>query len=161
MIDPVAISIVALCISSTGLAFSVYQWKKSTFIKSSEKVHEVTQEAFELRRSSQELRNLIGITDDIEDMEELLQATDSVSEELLKNALRNPKISLRDVYKVQQRIADMRLEIDLLYKQVLEAKRFNEEVAEYELSKKIRYQGNFTRTEKTPFAIAHSAFCHR
>lgn len=138
MIDPVVISIVALCISIAGFAFSVYQWKKSAFIKNAEKVHEVTQEAFELRRSSQDLRNLIGVTDDIDDMEELLQATDSASEKLLKNALRNRKTSLRDVYKAQLRIADMRLELDLLHKQILEAKRFNEEVAEYEQSKKIR-----------------------
>ncbi|GAA3945712.1 hypothetical protein [Allohahella marinimesophila] len=134
MIDPVVISIVALCISIFGLAFSVYQWKRSAFIKSSEKAHEVTQEAFELRRSSEDLRNLIGVTEDIDDMEELLQSIDSVSEELLKNALRNPKTSLRDVYRAQQRISDTRLEVDLLHKQVLEARRFNEEVAEHEQS---------------------------
>ena len=138
MIDPVIISIVALCISIAGFGFSIYQWKKNSFIKSAEKAHEVTLEAFELRRSSQDLRNLIAVTDDIEDMEEFLQATDTVSEELLKNALRNPKISLSDVYKAQQKISDFRLELELLHKQVLEAKRFNDELAEYEQSKNNR-----------------------
>lgn len=95
-------------------------------------------EAFDLRRLSQDLRNLIAITDDIDDMEEFFQAIDSVSEELLKNALRNPKISLSNVYKAQQKISDLRLELDLLHKQVLETKRFNDEVAEYEQSKNNR-----------------------
>ena len=138
MIDPVIISIVALCISIAGFGFSIYQWRKNSYIKNSEKIHEVTLEAFDLRRLSQDLRNLIAITDDIDDMEEFFQAIDSVSEELLKNALRNPKISLSNVYKAQQKISDLRLELDLLHKQVLETKRFNDEVAEYEQSKNNR-----------------------
>ena len=138
MIYSVIISVVALCISVAGFGFSIYQWKKISFIKSAEKAHEVILEAFDLRRSSQDLRELRAITDDIDDMEELLQATDSVSEELLKNTLRNPKISIIDVYKAQQKISELRLEVDLLYKQALEAKRYNDEVVEYELSKNSR-----------------------
>ncbi|WP_156782017.1 hypothetical protein [Acidihalobacter aeolianus] len=137
MIDPVIISIVALCISIAGFGFSIYQWKKNSFIKSAEKAHEVTLEAFELRRSSQDLRDLIAVTDDIDDMEGFLRAIDKVSEELL-NALRNPRISLVDAYKAQQKISDLRLELDLLHKQVLEVKRLNNEVAEHERSKNNR-----------------------
>ena len=138
MIDPIIISVVALYISVAGFGFSIYQWKKNSFIKSVEKAHEVTLEAFELRRSSQDLRNLIAITDDIDDMDGLLQATESASEELLQNVLRNPKISLSNVYKAQQKISDLRLELELLHKQVLEAKRFDDEVIEYERSKNDR-----------------------
>lgn len=136
MINPVAISIVSLCISIAGFGFSIFQWRKSSFIKIAEKSHEVTLEAFALRRSSQDLRNLIAITDDVDDMEDFLQELDSVSEKTLNNTLRNPSISLREVYMAQQKISGLRLELDLLHKQVLEAKRFNEEVAEHEQSKK-------------------------
>lgn len=137
MINPVVISIVALCISIAGFGFSIFQWRKSSFIKIAEKSHEVTLEAFALRRSSQDLRNLIAITDDIDDIEDFLQELDSVSEKTLKSTLRNPNVSLREVYMAQQEISGLRLELDLFHKQVLEAKRFNEEVAEYE-----RYKNN-------------------
>jgi len=135
MINPVLISIVALCISIAGFGFSIFQWRKSSFIKIAEKTHEVTLEAFALRRSSQDLRNLIAITDDIDDMEYFLQELDSVSEKMLKSTLRNPSINLSEVYMAQQKISDLRLELDLLHKQVEVAKRFNEEATEYERTK--------------------------
>ncbi|MCU7850098.1 MAG: hypothetical protein KZQ89_19330 [Candidatus Thiodiazotropha sp. (ex Lucinoma kastoroae)] len=131
MINAVYISIAALCISIAGFSFTLYQFRKGQFIKLSEKVNEVTKEAFELRRASQGLRDIIGVTDDVDDCKSLLEATDKVSEKLLAEVLRSPKIKLKEIYMAQQKIADLRLEIDLMHKQVSECKRFNEEFINY------------------------------
>ena len=125
------ISIAALCISIASFGFSLYQFRRGQKIKLAEKVNEVILEAYELRRATQDLRHLIDSTNDVDECERMLKTADSVSEVLIGKALRDPEIDLKKVYQVQEKIAGLRLEIDLMHKQVNEKKRLDEEFVKF------------------------------
>lgn len=137
MFNPIIISSIALTISIASFIFSLFQYNRTQHLKRAEKINEILRAAFELRRSSQDLRHLIDRTDDIDHQEKFLNMTDQLSEELFSKTLNNPKTKISDIYKLEQDLLEMRLEFDLLERQIHEQIRFNEECAEYEKNENI------------------------
>ncbi len=137
MSGPVLISSIALVISIASFGFALFQFSRTQRLKRAEKINEVLREAFELRRASQGLRHLIDRTDDIDFHDEFLSVTDKFSEEMFSKTLNEPKTKMVDIYKLEQGLLEMRLQFDLLEKQIHEQIRFNEECAEYEKSKEL------------------------
>lgn len=137
MPSPIIISSIALAISIASFIFSLFQFNKTQELKKAEKINEILCAAFELRRSSQGLRHLLDRTDDIDSHETFLNMTDEFSEEMFSKTLNDPKTKIKDIYKLEQGLLDIRLQFDLLEKQIHEQIRFNEECAEYERKKNV------------------------
>jgi len=117
--------------------FSLFQFNRTQRLKKAEKINKILQEAFELRRASQDLRHLIERTDDIDSHETFLDTIDSYSEELFSKVLNNKKTNISGVYNLEQGLLEIRLQFDLLEKQIHEQIRFNDECAEFDEQKNI------------------------
>jgi hypothetical protein len=137
MSGPILISSIALVISIASFGFALFQFNRTQHLKRAEKINEILHEAFELRKASQELRHLIDRTDDIDSHDEFLSMTDKFSEEMFSKTLNNPKTKITDIYKLEKGLLEIRLQFDLLEKQIHEQIRFNEERAMYEKNKKL------------------------
>jgi len=126
------ISIIAIIVSMISLAFSFYQYKNNQLVQKLEKSNAVLKHSYNLRKLSQDLRNKVNITDDIDDYNSLLDIFDESLENQLSAILNNVDVSLSDVFKIETALLSLDLEFDLLVKQINESIRFNEEVAEFE-----------------------------
>lgn len=132
------IAIVALVISIASLAFGVYQYRILHSVRTSEKATALVRLAQDLRRKSEDLKHLIGCTDDVENSSDLLvKVNDLVNEVVPKLALSKER-SLNELFEFERHLLSLELEIDLLHKQVAEVGRWNEEVREYEAKKVAR-----------------------
>ena len=95
------ISIAAIVISIASFVFTLYQHHKHQNIVQSSKAIEVLKHGFSLRNASQQLRDKISVTDDIDDCDELLNTIDSFTESMLPKILKKQNISIQDIYKLE------------------------------------------------------------
>ncbi len=123
-----AISIVAILISLGSLAFNLYQFRNTRKLRMLEKANEVLHKAFLLRKLSQDLRNKISVTDDVPDMDHMLDGLDNAIESGYGKILNSKKLSLQDVFELERHLLELGLEYDLLSKQVDVLADFNNEV---------------------------------
>ncbi len=122
------ISIAAILISLASLAFNLYQFKNTKNLKRLEKSNEVLQQAFLLRKASQELRDRINVTDDIEDLDHLLIPMNMTIETQFGKMLANPDVSIQDVFTIENKLIELDLQLHLLSKQVDVQIDFNNQV---------------------------------
>lgn len=132
------IAIVALVISIASLAFGVYQYRILHRVRMSEKATALVRLAQDLRRKSEDLKHLIGCTDDVDDRSELLAKVNDFVDEVVPKLALSKERSLEELFEIEQHLLSLELEIDLLHKQIAEVGRFNEEVREYEARKAAR-----------------------
>lgn len=122
------ISIAAILISLASLVFNLYQFKNTKNLKRLEKSNEVLQQAFLLRKASQELRDRINVTDDIEDLDHLLIPMNMTIETQFGKMLANPNISIHDIFMIENKLIELDLQLHLLSKQVDVQIDFNNQV---------------------------------
>jgi hypothetical protein len=131
-------AIVALVISLASLAFGVYQYRILHRVRKNERATLLIRCAQDLRRKSEDLKHLIGCTDDVDDCEELLSKVNEFVDETVPKLALSKDRSLEELFEIEQHLLSLELEVDLLHKQVQEVRRFNEEVREYEARKAAR-----------------------
>lgn len=131
-------AIVALVLSLASLAFSIYQYRILHRVRISEKANSLLRSAQELRRKSEDLKHKIGCTDDVDDCAELLAMVNTFVEEGIPKLTLSKQRSLDELFEIERHLLSLETELDLLYKQVEEVARFNEEVREYERDKAAR-----------------------
>jgi hypothetical protein len=129
------IALVALVISVASLAFGVYQYRILHKVRMGEKATALVRLAQDLRRKSEDLKHLIGCTDDVDDCSELLTKVNGFVDEVVPKLALSKDRSLEDLFEIEQHLHSLELEIDLLHKQVAEVGRWNEEVRQYEARK--------------------------
>ena len=129
MPNPVFISIAALVLSLGGFLFSLFQYRSHQRVKKLEKMNEVMQKGFNLRMASQDLRDLIGRSDDVDSQDELLDAIDGIFESAFAESMARPDTTLAQVYELERRIMAQSLELNLISKLVREQVRSNDESA--------------------------------
>ena len=122
------ISIAAILISLASLAFNLYQFKNTKNLKRLEKSNEVLQQAFLLRKASQELQDRINVTDDIEDLSHLLIPMNMTIETQFGKMLANPDVSIQDIFMIENKLIELDLQLHLLSKQVDVQIDFNNQV---------------------------------
>jgi hypothetical protein len=122
------ISIAAILISLASFAFNLYQFKNTKNLKRLEKSNEVLQQAFLLRKASQELRDRINVTDDIENLDHLLIPMNMTIETQFGKMLANPDVSIQDVFMIENKLIKLDLQLHLLSKQVDVKIDFNNQV---------------------------------
>ena len=127
MTKSIVISSIALIISIAGFLFTLFQFNRNQRLKKLEKINEIMSNAYNLRRSSEDLKHLIEISDDIDANEEALNLINIFTESLFSKALSNPKTNISEIYSVEQRLLKTTLEFDLLSKQINEQIRFHKE----------------------------------
>lgn len=132
------IAIVALVVSIVSLAFGVYQYRVLQRVRMNEKVTALVRLAQDLRRKSEDLKHLIGCTDDVDDCVELLAGINKFVDGVVPKLAVSKERSLEELFGIEQHLSSLELEIDLLHKQVTEVGRFNQEVREYEATKAVR-----------------------
>ena len=132
------IAIVALVISIASLTFGVYQYRILHRVRMSEKATALVRLAQDLRRKSEDLKHLIGCTDDVDDCSELLAKVNDFVDEVVPKLALSKERSLEELFEIEQHLISLELEIDILHKQIAEVGRFNQEVREYEARKAVR-----------------------
>ncbi len=120
MTKSIVISSIALIISIAGFLFTLFQFNRNQRLKKLEKINDIMSNAYNLRRSSEDLKHLIEISDDIDAHEEALNLINIFTESLFSKALNNPKTNISEIYSVEQRLLKTTLEFDLLSKQINE-----------------------------------------
>lgn len=123
-----AISIIAIVISLASLAFNLYQFKNTKKLRRLEKCNEVLHRAFLLRKLSQDLRNKISVTDDIDDYDHVLDPLDMAIESQFAKLLENTDVPLQDIFALETKLLSLDLEFDLLSKQIDIQIDFNNQV---------------------------------
>lgn len=127
-----AISIIAIAISLASLAFNLYQFKSTKKLRRLEKCNDVLHRAFLLRKLSQDLRNEISVTDDIDDYDHVLDLLDMAIESQFAKLLGNTDVPLQDIFALETKLLGLGLgldlEFDLLSKQIDMQIDFNNQV---------------------------------
>ncbi|MCG3738264.1 hypothetical protein EXA16_18550 [Vibrio cincinnatiensis] len=136
MTNSIILSSIALVVSVASFSFSLFQFNRNQSINKLEKINDTLKVAFELRLKSQDLRNLIDISDDIDSYEKEIERLNSVCENASK-VLNNPRTKTSEVYAVEQELLKTTLEFDLLSKQINEQIRFNIECREFDSKHKV------------------------
>ena len=124
----IIIATLALFISLGSLALSIYQYRILHRVRVKEKATTILKFAHDVRRKSEDLKHLIGNTDDVDDCRELIERYNSLTESGISSIVNLKTISLDKLMFIEQSLLPLELELDLLHKQVAEAGRFNEEV---------------------------------
>lgn len=132
-------AVIALVISIGSLAFSIYQYRILHRVRVSEKATSLICAAQDLRRKSEDLKHKIGCTDHAPDCIEFLAKINALIEESVPNLVLSKDRSLQELFEMEQHLLSLKLEVDLLYKQVEELGRFNKEVREFETRKAERH----------------------
>lgn len=122
------ISIIAILISLGSLAFNLYQFRTTRKLRLLEKANDVSHRAFLLRKLSQDLRNKVSVTDDVPDMDYMLDRLDNAIESGYGKLLSSEKLSIQDAFELERHLLELDLEYDLLSKQVDVQANFNNEV---------------------------------
>ena len=122
------IAVLALLISVGSLAFGIYQYRIVHRVRVREKAISILRFAHDLRRKSEDLKHLIGCTDDVDDCSEFLAKYSRLVEDGISQIAISKTISLEQLMLIEQSLLPLELEVDLLHKQVAEAGRFNEEI---------------------------------
>jgi hypothetical protein len=138
MAKSIVISSIALIISIAGFLFTLFQFNRNQRLKKLEKINGIMSNAYNLRRSSEDLKHLIEISDDIDAHEEALNLINIFTESLFSKALNNPKTKISEIYSVEQRLLKTTLEFDLLSKQINEQIRFHKECAGFDCKHNVK-----------------------
>ena len=128
-------AIVALVISVASLAFSIFQYRILHRVRTAEKATSLLRLVQELRRKSEDLRHMINSTDNVDDCAEFFAKVNVFLEEGVAKLALSSERSLQELSELEQHMLSLELEIDLFNKQIVEVRRFNDEVREYERSK--------------------------
>lgn len=131
MVMATAISIFALLISLTSLAFNFRQYKAMQILRKFEKANSVIRHALELRKKSQDLRNKIGWTDDTEDCDVFLDGFDHLVEKNIAVLAESEITTIAELFEMEKHLLSIELEIDLMSRQVDETDRWNKEEKQY------------------------------
>ena len=132
------IAVLALFISLGNLAFGIYQYWILHRVRVKEKATTILKFAHDVRRKSEDLKNLIGNTDYVDDCTELLAKYNSLTEIGISSIVNSKTISLDKLVLIEQSLLPLELELDLLHKQVTEAGRFNEEARTFKAAQAKR-----------------------
>ncbi|MFZ3018154.1 MAG: hypothetical protein WA056_06850 [Gallionella sp.] len=134
-----AISIVAILISIASLGFNLYQYKHSKSIKHLEKCNDILRGANKLRIRSQELRNKIDSTDDLDmdHIEQNLSAFNEFVEVQLPKIMEDTNSTIAELYKLEGKLAQFESSIELLSKQIDVAVDFRKQVSDWEKRKNL------------------------
>lgn len=124
-------AIIALVISLGSFAFSIYQYRILHRGRISEKATSLIRVAQELRRKSEDLKHKIESTDHAPECAEFLAKINAFVEDCVPRLALSNDRSLQELFEMEQHLLSLELEVDLLYKQVAELGRFNEEVREF------------------------------
>lgn len=122
------LSIVAILISLASFGFGLYQYRNSRKVSLLEKSNTALKHAYEVRKSVQDLRHKIDVTDDIDDHEKELNMLSSATEKLFTHVLDSKSITLEEAYMAEKAIIKIDLEFSLLSKQIDASIAFNEEL---------------------------------
>jgi hypothetical protein len=90
-----AISIAAILISLASFGFNLYQYRNSRDLRRLEKTNEVLQKAYLIRRTSQDLRDKLNSTDDVDTFDHLLDSIEVAIESQFGGVLGKPNILLK------------------------------------------------------------------
>ena len=134
----IVIAIVALIISLGSFAFNIYQYRILHKVRVGEKATSLIRVAQDLRRKSEDLKHKIGCTDHVDDCAEFLAKVNAFAEDSIPSLVLSKDRSLRELSEIEQHLLSLEMETDLLYKQVVEVGRFNEEVNDYETKRTQR-----------------------
>ncbi|MDD5332696.1 MAG: hypothetical protein PHS32_03035 [Rhodoferax sp.] len=74
----------------------------------------------------------------VDDCAEFLAKVNAFAEESIPSLVLSKDRSLQELFEIEQHLLSLELETDLLYKQVVEVGRFNEEVNDYETKRTQR-----------------------
>ena len=91
--------------------------------------------AQELRRKSEDLKHKIDATDHAPNGADFLAKINACVEKSVPSLALSNERSLKELFEMEQHLLSLELEVDLLYKQVVELGRFNEEFREFEARK--------------------------
>ena len=132
------IAVIALLISVASFAFGIYQYRILHQVRISEKATSIVRFAHDLRRKSEDLKNLIESTDHVDDYAEFLSKFNGLIENGILQITTPKAASLKTLARIEQLFLPLELEVDLIHKQVAEVRRFNEEVGNHkaELAKR-------------------------
>ena len=132
-----AISIIAILISIASLGFNFYQYKHSKNIKYLEKSNDILRGANKLRIRSQDLRNKIDSTDDLDmdHIEQNLSAFNDFVEIQLPKIMGDANATISELYKLEGKLAQFESSIELLSKQIDVAVDFRKQVSDWEKRK--------------------------
>jgi len=123
-----AISIAAILISLASFAFGLYQYRSNQKVSLLSKINEILKQGYILRKSVQDLRDKIDVTDDIDSYENELDMFNSFIENIFSAALNPEKVTMEEVYKVERSLIELELSFSLLVKQINIAIEFNNEL---------------------------------
>jgi len=128
-------AIAALITSISSFAFGIYQYRILHGVRVGEKANSLLRFACELRKKSEDVKNLVSITDDIPEYAELFEKIKSLTEISIQTLRPSKNLSWGKLHELEQRLLSAELETDLLQKQISEAHRFQEEVRAYNSTK--------------------------
>lgn len=131
-----ALAIIALLVSIASLGFGIYQYRILDRVRLGEKSNNLLRTAYALQKRSEELRHKIGCTDDAHECEELHAGINEATDAIFARVTSSKGMSWADLNDMEAQILSLKQEVELLYKQVAELGRFNEEVLEYENSRR-------------------------
>jgi FtsZ-binding cell division protein ZapB len=130
------LAIIALVVSIGSLGFGIYQYRILDRIRLREKANNLLRTVHTMQRRSEELRHKIGCTDDAPDCDQLHAKINGAADAISALITSTKSMSWKELNDLEARVLSCEQEIDLLYKQVAEFARFNEEVHEYEKSQR-------------------------
>ena len=128
----IIISIFAICISIGNSIFSFYQYRKNIWFKHIEKANSVLKKAYDIRVFSQDLKYLIDMTDDIDDMDLMFEKFNSFIDSGIQAIFLDKNTSIEDLYELEKGLHDIELELNLTKKSIDEIRRFAKEVKDSE-----------------------------
>ena len=121
-------AIAALLISIASFSFTIYQYRILHQIRAGEKASTLLRFAHDLRRKSEDLKYKVESTDGVPDFSGFLIKVNTLVEQGIGSLALSRKLSWDELQKLEQKLFLLELEIDLLYKQIVEVDRFNKEV---------------------------------
>jgi hypothetical protein len=125
-------AIFALVISIASLSFSIYQYQILHRVRKNERATTLIRLTQDLRRKSEDLKHTIDSTDDVDDCEEFLFKLNTLTEVVIPKLAASKKLSIQELFEIEQRLLSTELELDLLQKQIVMVGKFNAEVPKRE-----------------------------
>ena len=123
-----ALSITAILISIASFAFGLLQYRNKQKLDLLRKSNELLKKVYSLRKSAQDLRNKIDVTDDIDSHEDEIELINSLCENIFGKFLKQENITLEEVHKLETNLIQLDLRFSLLVKLVNVEIAFNEEL---------------------------------
>ncbi len=125
------LAIIALLVSIASVGFGIYQYHILDRVRLGEKSNNLLRNAYALQKRSEELRHKIGCTDNAPECEQLHAGINGWADAIFAKVTFSKGISWTELNDMEARFLSLEQEVDLLYKQVSELGRFNDEVREY------------------------------